>query len=264
MNNNLEKIKHFSTFIVIFLTINFSLTSCKNAYHITKISGKKININSSIEDDSEIQAFIEPYAKKINTDMNKVLAYNPETLDKSIKLSYGQTKIGNWFTDITLEKTNQFLVSSQQQIKVDICLLNNGGIRAPLPKGDVTTRNAFEIMPFENSVVVLGLKGHQIHELINQFIIEKKLHPISGLKIYLNKDFSLNHIKIENETIERDKIYYLATSDYTANGGDDMEILTQAQSRYDTNYKLRNLIIDYFNEVETIKVNDDKRIIIEE
>jgi 2',3'-cyclic-nucleotide 2'-phosphodiesterase (5'-nucleotidase family) len=37
-------------------------------------------------------------------------------------------------------------------------LLNNGGIRAILPLGNVTTRTAFQIMPFENTMVVIALK----------------------------------------------------------------------------------------------------------
>ncbi len=262
MNKILEKIKHFSSYTVLFITILFIFTSCKTHYNLSKINGKKININESLTEDKDINAFIEPFAKKINSDMDKVLAYNPETLDKSIKLSYGQTKIGNWFTDITLEKTNQYLVSNQKKLKVDICLLNSGGIRAPLQKGDVTTRHAFEIMPFENAVVILELKGSQIYALINQFIVDKKPHPLSGLKIYLNKDYSLNKIMVNDIDLNLEQSYYLATTDYNANGGDGMEILTQAQSRFDTNYKLRNLLIDYFIEVDSIKVNDDIRIIL--
>ena len=49
-------------------------------------------------------------------------------------------------------------------------------------------------MPFENAVVILELKGSQIYALINQFIVDKKPHPLSGLKIYLNKDYNINKI----------------------------------------------------------------------
>jgi 2',3'-cyclic-nucleotide 2'-phosphodiesterase (5'-nucleotidase family) len=34
---------------------------------------------------------------------------------------------------------------------MDIVLLNHGGIRSIIPKGEVTTRTAFEIMPFETA-----------------------------------------------------------------------------------------------------------------
>lgn len=258
----LQKIKHFTSFIVLFITIPFVLNSCKSAYNVSKIEGKIININQSLDEDSNIKSYIEPFAQKINQDMNRVLAYNPETLDKSIPLSFGQTKIGNWFSDVTLEKTNAFLIKYKPSIKADICLLNNGGIRAPLPKGDITTRQAFEIMPFENAVVVLGLTGQQISSLITQLIQDKKPNPLSGLKIYLNKDYAVSKILVNDKPLDENKIYYLITSDYTANGGDGMDILTQAQSRHDLNYKLRNLLIDYFTEVEEVKANDDIRIII--
>jgi 2',3'-cyclic-nucleotide 2'-phosphodiesterase (5'-nucleotidase family) len=48
-------------------------------------------------------------------------------------------------------------------------LLNNGGLRAILPLGNVTTRTAFQIMPFENTMVVIALKGEQILEMVTIF-----------------------------------------------------------------------------------------------
>jgi 2',3'-cyclic-nucleotide 2'-phosphodiesterase (5'-nucleotidase family) len=47
-------------------------------------------------------------------------------------------------------------VFNQREKKIDICLLNQGGIRSTLPKGNVTSRTAFKIMPFENSLVVVA------------------------------------------------------------------------------------------------------------
>ena len=62
-----------------------------------------------------------------------------------------------------------------------LCIFNHGGIRSIIPKGNVTTRTAFEIMPFENSVVVIALKGEQILEMVNYIITDKKPHPLSGI-----------------------------------------------------------------------------------
>jgi 2',3'-cyclic-nucleotide 2'-phosphodiesterase (5'-nucleotidase family) len=259
----LENIKPYSFSFLLFITVINITTSCKSNYVNSKIIGQRIPINNNYSNDGQIQAFIEPYSEKINEDMNRVLAYNPETLDKSIPLSFGQSKMSNWFADVTFERINLFLKLKKDSPKnIDICLLNSGGIRAPLPKGNITTRHAFEIMPFENSIVILGLKGIQIKELIEQFIKDKKSHPLSGIKIYLSKDYNIENIEINNQPIDSEKVYFLATTDYTANGGDGMEILTQAISRLDLDYKLRNLLIDYFEEVEQINAKDDIRIII--
>jgi|694.fasta_scaffold13821_19 2',3'-cyclic-nucleotide 2'-phosphodiesterase (5'-nucleotidase family) len=259
----LEKIKQNSLYFALFLIGLSLLASCKTKYEVSKITGRKITVNANLSNDAQIESFIAPYAQKINQDMNRVLAFNPETLDKSIALSFGQSKMSNWFADVTFERTN--LVLSLKKInpnKIDLCLLNSGGIRAPLPKGDVTTRQAFELMPFENSIAVLGLKGSQIFDLMQQIIKDKKPHPLSGIKIFLAKDYQIEKIEIGNQPIAFDKIYYLATTDYTANGGDGMDILTKAHSRLDLDYKLRNLLIDYFEAVDQVNANDDIRIII--
>ena len=44
----------------------------------------------------------------------------------------------------------------------DIALLNAGGMRAPIKKGDISMKNVLEVFPFANSVCVVELKGQQI------------------------------------------------------------------------------------------------------
>ena len=39
-------------------------------------------------------------------------------------------------------------------------------------------------MPFENSLVVIALKGEQIKEIADFIIADKKPHPLSGLNFY--------------------------------------------------------------------------------
>jgi 2',3'-cyclic-nucleotide 2'-phosphodiesterase (5'-nucleotidase family) len=59
--------------------------------------------------------------------------------------------------DVTLNRGNT-VFNQRKKKKIDICLLNQGGIRSTLPKGNVTSRTAFKIMPFENSLVVVALR----------------------------------------------------------------------------------------------------------
>jgi 2',3'-cyclic-nucleotide 2'-phosphodiesterase (5'-nucleotidase family) len=143
---------------------------------------------------------------------------------------------------------------------VDICLLNNGGIRSIVNKGNVTTRTAFELMPFENNLVVASLKGEQILELINYFIKEKKPHPLAGLTFTIDKYDVAKNILVQNQPLDVQKIYYVATNDYLYNGGDSMNFFKKSVNMYDLDYKLRNIWIDYFKEVDTIPTLTDIRI----
>jgi 2',3'-cyclic-nucleotide 2'-phosphodiesterase (5'-nucleotidase family) len=139
-------------------------------------------------------------------------------------------------------------------------LLNHGGIRSIIPKGNVTARTAYEVMPFENSAVVIGLKAEQIEELIRYIIFEKKPHPLAGLTFTIDKNNSPNSILIQGKPIDTNAIYYVVTSDYLSNGGDSMLFFRKGTDYYDLDYKLRNILIDYCKEVDTLRINKDTRI----
>jgi 2',3'-cyclic-nucleotide 2'-phosphodiesterase (5'-nucleotidase family) len=244
--------KHF----VLLLTF-ISLISCSShQYYVTKIEGKKIGITENQSGVSEIENYIKPYRENIDKDLNEVLAYCPEVLEKTGKW---QTNIGCFLADITLEKSNPIFLKREQK-SIDVCLLNHGGIRTIIPKGNVTARNAYEVMPFENSAVVIGLKGEQIIEIANYIVSEKKPHPLAGMTFTITKDNSVKDIQVQGKPLELEKVYYVVTSDYLSNGGDNMTFFKKGVSRDDIDYKLRNIMIDYFKDVDTLKINNDIRI----
>ena len=72
----------------------------------------------------------------------------------------------------------QFLMKMSGK-NIDIVLLNNGGIRSIISKGNISEKTAFELMPFENSIVVLELKWHyQLIKMIDYLRKVKLQHPI--------------------------------------------------------------------------------------
>ena len=129
--------------------------------------------------------------------------------------------------------------------------------------GNVTSRNAYEVMPFENSATVVELKGEQVLEMVNYLIAEKKAHPLSRIQFTITKDNQAKDILIQGKQLENSKSYFIVTNDYLANGGDNMIFFKKAISRNDLDYKLRNVIIDNFKDVDTLKINTNKRIIKE-
>ncbi|WP_281234224.1 5'-nucleotidase C-terminal domain-containing protein [Flavobacterium gelatinilyticum] len=253
----LKKYNRFLKLFVIFLTV-ISISSCSpKAYNVTKIEGKQIPVTEKNTETPEIENFIKPYRDHINKDLDSVLAYCPETLDKST--GKWQTTIGNLMADIIIKRGNT-VFKARENKDIDICFLNHGGIRAILPKGNVTTRSAYEIMPFENNLVVLELKGEQIKEITTYIIKEKKPHPLAGMTFIIAKDNTAKNILVQGKPLDVNKTYYVATNDYLANGGDSMTFFAKNTKKFDLNYKLRNVLIDYFKEVDTIPVPRDIRI----
>ena len=247
---------------VLFLTM-LGLFACgSNNFGITTIEGKKLPITQEYPGIQQIDSFVKPYREHIDRDLDSILAYCPETLDKSKSLGGWQTTIGNLMADVTFDAADKMLMARENR-HVDICLLNHGGIRSIIAKGNVTARTAFEIMPFENSMVVVALKSEQLVEIANYIAKEKKPHPLAGMQIILGKDGTVKALSVHDRPVEAGKIYNVATSDYLSSGGDNMEFFKKGIATYDLDYKLRNVFIDYFKKVDTLPVIKTERIIQE-
>jgi len=242
--------------IITLFLLFFSIESCETKYIL---SGNKIEINNTIENDNEIIDFITPYKNKVDKQMDSILAYSPVDYDKKNGLL--NTAIGNMMADVTLNLSNP-VYKARTNKNIDFVLLNHGGIRSMISKGDITFRTAYKVMPFENSVVVCELKGRDVYELINYLTLSKKAHPISGINIILDKNYNLLDAKINDKNIDENEIYAVATSDYLLNGGDKMTFFSKSKKNTTLDYKIRNVLIDYFKEVDTVNFKIDNRFII--
>ncbi len=250
---------HYTIFVTT-LTL-LSLAACKTkSYTNYLVEGKKIEVNKNYTSNENIDSYIAPYRNHINKDLDSVISYCPETLDKN--KGEWQTNIGNFMADACMELGNPIFMK-QQGKSIDILLLNNGGIRSIIPKGNITKRNAFEVMPFENSLIVVALKGEQIKVMAQHIVTERKAHPLNGLKIILNKENVITNILFKDQPIDNNKIYYVGTSDYLSNGGDNMTFFLKNEGTYDLNYKIRNVLIDYFYKYKSIEASNSPRIIKE-
>lgn len=247
-------------YFALILTIFISISSCSTSYKITKIEGKQIKIENQTITNPEIENLVSPFRTKINSDLDQVLAVCAETLDKSI--GEFQSNIGDLMANITLQKTTPLFLKRENKT-IDFCLLNHGGIRAIMPKGNVTTRTAFEIMPFENEAIVVSLKGEQILEMLQFFIKEKKPHPLAGISFTIGKDKLPKNIKINNIDFNSATTYNVVTNDYLANGGDNMEFFKKGK-QFILDYKMRNILIDYLKEVDQVEVTKTIKVTKEE
>ena len=241
--------------LILFITI-FSIQSCENNY---VLQGNRIEVNNNVKSDKEIVEFITPYKNKVDSKMDSILAYSPTNYDKKNGLL--NTAIGNMMADVALKLSNP-VYKARKNRDIDFVLLNHGGIRASISKGDITTRTAYNVMPFENSMVVCELDGETVGELINYLKLSKKAHPISGINIVLDNSYNLIEAKINDKEISKNKIYSVATTDYLLNGGDKMDFFKKSKENTILDYKLRNILIDYFKQIDTLSFQTDNRFII--
>lgn len=256
------KNKNIKKYNLAILLAFFMFFSCKTEQKQTvyKVEGKQIPITENYSEDKKIQQFITPYKNHIDKDLDSILAYNPVNQDKS--KGKWQTNIGNLLAETTLI-LGRPIFKAREEKNIDFCMLNHGGIRSVIPKGNVTSRTAYKVMPFENSLVVIGLSGKEVQQLVNYLIKGKKPHPISGIEILLNKEETeAIAIRINDKPIKENQIYYVATSDYLANGGDGMNFFKNSTIKFVLDYKLRAILLDYFKTIDTLPNTTTKNITI--
>jgi len=163
--------------------------------------------------------------------------------------------LSNFVADLVFNETAKL-----DGFKADFCLLNHGGLRAPLPKGDIKVKNIYELMPFENEVVIVEIEGHKVKEIAS-YLNYTGGEPVSGIKLNLSTN---PEILIQNKAVDVNRTYKIITSDYLAKGGDKMYFFSEPISLVKTGIKLRDMIMNHVKELtksgKTLKANLDGRI----
>jgi 5'-nucleotidase len=225
---------------------------------VTKVTAKTTPIDTSTEQDSTIIKEFLPYKEKMIAEINKVLSYAPKDLVRTD--GNLQSSLGNLLADLTYEKANE-LFKKETGKNVDFCMSNYGGIRAGIFKGEVKVSNAFNLMPFDNTIVVVELTAEKVEELFEYFVVKNRPHPLSK-HIQLIVDNGTYKIKINGKPINNNRTYFVATSNYLQKGGDNMDFFAEPESLFDSKFLIRNAIVEYFKNKDTLISNTDKRILI--
>lgn len=236
------------------LILLLGLTSCKVLY-VSAIEDSQTKFDPNyLEEDAGIDSIIYPYRVRLDSSMNEVLVDAAKDLIKAKP----ESTLGNLLADAC-----KLMAQEYSQKQVDIAILNYGGIRVPsINKGPVTLGNVYELMPFDNYLVLLELDGASVKELLD-LIAQGGGWPVSGLSFEI-ENAKASNIKIADKALVLDKYYTIAISDYLANGGDNLELLKTIKQE-NTNVLLRDAFIEYFKKIASsnnlLDANVEGRII---
>lgn len=232
-----------------------SLTACKTtSLQVANVQTQKnISINKELKDDEGFAKFIEPYTLKLNKEMNQKISYTQVDLTKE----GDNSNLGNLLADYTFDGADVWTKANLNR-NVDAALINIGGIRTTIGKGDILLKNVFEVMPFENEVIIVKMKGSDVQGLFDYYAKTQVNNPVSHLYIETNNR-QLTKTLINGKVVNPNQDYYIATSDYLALGGDNMKFFSKGES-IPTGIKLRDLFIDYFKKNAEINPKEDIRL----
>jgi 2',3'-cyclic-nucleotide 2'-phosphodiesterase (5'-nucleotidase family) len=211
------------------------------------------NDSAAPVEDSAAVRLIRPYKQRLDSIVNEVLAVSDTEMTKGTP----EGLLGNFVADLILKRS---LITYNPAI--DFCLLNNGGLRSSIPAGPVTLGKVYELMPFENEAVVLKLSGATVQQLFDK-IAQKGGEPIAGARFTISNGRA-EDIYINGSEFNPRRTYIMVTSDYLANGGEDLFFLKDALQNQMLGIKLRDLIISHLRAENSggvrIKAALDERI----
>ncbi len=226
------------------------LTSCATHYHVSDIKTKQYPVNDSTiaSVDSVAYNYIRPYHDTLDKIMSEILVYSEQNIGKGSP----ESLIGNFTTDALLNQTN--LKCDTLKIKhVDFAFGNSGGLRMSLPTGEVTLGRVFELMPFENTILILEMNHEKLKSLFS-YIVQRKGIPLAGIRIKISKT-GYQDVLINGMSYDSTKTYRVATNDYLSNGGDGMMFLRDVSSKTDIDLKVRD---SYIREMRGLQLQGKK------
>jgi 2',3'-cyclic-nucleotide 2'-phosphodiesterase (5'-nucleotidase family) len=241
----MKKIPFYPLLIAILLAV-----SCNTSYKAENVQYSNYRIQQNDAGSKSLTSIIKPYSDSVSKLMDVVIGYNEVTLERKRQ---GNT-LGYFMTDAYLQMAKQ-----KVNAQVDAAFMNSGGIRLPdLPAGAITQGKIYELMPFDNLMVSLKVKGSLLKQYLdtlaaNDGVIE------SGITMQIvNK--TAQQVMIGNKPLDPNTDYIIVHSDYVAMNSN----LLKNINRSTNGYLLRDAILDYiksFNrEGKKITVSNTDRV----
>lgn len=229
-------------FFIFFLSTTLIVAACHHQSALTGVEVGYVEMNKTeLQHDSATGNTIRPYKDSMDHLMNVVVGTTDVAMPKENNKT--ETLLGNFVADICLQKV-MTLDYKSPDVAGTFSFFNNGGMRSSLPKGKITRGNIFELMPFDNELVVLTLSGKKTWELI-RYAAASGGQPLAGMKMGIHPDRTPATAFINGQPFDSTKTYRVVTSDYLANGGDKMDFFKNPIKIQTTGVLIRNAILDY-------------------
>ena len=238
-----------SIFLLFFAAL---LCACSHQpQRVTSCTTKAIPIDASTDclQDTVYLAQLAPIKDDLEREMNVQIGYAAQDM----WVNAPECPMLNWSSDALWEAAKKVYPG-----KVDIAIVNMGGMRCSWSKGPITRGCVFELMPFDNRLVVLTLKGEDIIALCESFA-RYGGQGVAGMRVK-TVDGQLADVKIGGKAVNPKALYTVATSDYLSGGADHMEALTKYVDYWYSDLLIRDLYLEAVREQDTIRAAVDGRM----
>lgn len=164
---------------------------------------------------------LDKYADKGLVDM---LAPYKHSVDSVRLMKLGETTadfmrssgLVNWMADFLLDQSK--LLTGK---RADLALVNKGGVRGSILKGDITRGGIMQAFPFDNYAVVLDVPGDVLLATFDALAQTNSAEASANVMAQMDEASKrCAEVKINGRKIDPSKTYRVATINYLANGND--------------------------------------------
>lgn len=148
--------------------------------------------------------------------------------------------------------------------KVDVAIINFGGIRADIPSGNILLDDIQSMLPFRNYGTWLSLGGRELRAVFEQMAATGP-QCLSGARVVV-EDGRLSSVMIGDKPLDDNKQYGVATIDFLVDGGDGFKLASGAREMIITGKKIGEMILEDVRALsaagKTVDYGIDKRYIV--
>ena len=217
-----------------------ALLSLPLAAQPPSVKAAVIPIAASIPEDAEIQKVIAPLAAEIKASFDLPLVQAPQGLFRGRRGE--ENLLGYWVADVMRQ-----VASGALGAPVRFAITNAGGLRANLRPGQLKVADIFEVMPFENEMVLIELTGAEVIQVVKEGIIRRGGEPCSGVVTRVEGTPEQPVFVItwaDGRPIDPKATVKVATTDYLYGGGDSIPTLKMGRKPFTTGLTLRQMLLD--------------------
>jgi 2',3'-cyclic-nucleotide 2'-phosphodiesterase (5'-nucleotidase family) len=216
--------------IFVYVISLFFLTSCHTVYHPATVRSSGYAVSGGTSSDTGFASYLKPYRDSMDNTMSEVLG----TASKRMDVRRPASTLGNFMCDAMLDMAREKFDQG-----ADLAVVNLGGIRRPyLEPGPVTRGMLFEIMPFDNLMVLVTVKGTVLEAFLQETAADGA--GIGGFTMKVTNK-KATEIRINGTLLDPSGEYTIVYSDYSLNNS---RILKGSPAKQ-TNYLIRSAMEDY-------------------
>jgi 2',3'-cyclic-nucleotide 2'-phosphodiesterase (5'-nucleotidase family) len=218
-----------------FIAFLFFLIGCVPTQEVRNIKYAGYSVGRHQQVDSTYVEMLSYYADSVNKTMGEYLVENEADLLKETPNS----ALGNFLADAYL-----WAAKSKIDPRAEIAFMNHGGVRIfRIAKGPVNRGMIYEIMPFDNLICIVEVKGNILKNYLNRIAQEGGGSGQSGVTMRLENNQATD-ISINGTPLDLNRTYFMVNSDYQVDGGGGFTAFKNLQQNRSA-YLQRDAIIDY-------------------